>query len=55
MLPVLETNREFVLEAIAHFRQHFDEIEEAITRRDFHSLSKILDRGAVRKEKLTGK
>jgi len=54
MLPILETNRAHVLDAIARFREHLDEIETALNRRDYSKLSATLDQGATSRDFLTG-
>jgi prephenate dehydrogenase len=43
MLGVLQTNKENVLEAIAHFRENMDSVEQALQADDFERLQQILD------------
>jgi prephenate dehydrogenase len=55
MLPILQTNQEQVLGALAAFRQHLDQLEELLTQNDFDQLKEILDLGAAHKALLTGR
>jgi prephenate dehydrogenase len=54
MQPILETNRTHVLDAIAIFRKHMDEIEYALNHQDYSTLSKTLDQGCASRDLLTG-
>lgn len=54
MLPILGTNRENVLEAIARFREYLEKIESALSTNDFERLLAYLEEGSMRKEELTG-
>jgi prephenate dehydrogenase len=54
MLPILETNRDNVLQTIIRFREQLDDLEAALYRQDFASLRTALDRAADRKALLTG-
>jgi len=54
MLPILETNREQVLAALARFRVHLDQIEEALSKGELATLKGSLDQGADHQAKLTG-
>jgi prephenate dehydrogenase len=54
MLPILETNRENVLEAIACFRRQLDGIETALNGRDYQALGEALDHGSLRRALLLG-
>jgi len=54
MLPIMETNRTQILNALAQFRLHFEEMEAAIRSRDYIALGKLLDTGAVHKQNLDG-
>ena len=54
MQPILETNRAHVLDAIARFRKHMDEIEAALNHQDHSALCAILDQGAASRDLLTG-
>lgn len=44
MLPILETNTENVLAAIARFRQQIDQLEEILSAGDFSKLKEYLNR-----------
>jgi prephenate dehydrogenase len=54
MLPILETNRENVLESIACFRRQLDGIEAALIRRDYQALGDVLEHGSLRRALLLG-
>ncbi len=54
MLPIMETNRSHILEAIARFRLHLDDLEDCLTRSDYDSLKSNLDLGAEHKALLAG-
>lgn len=54
MLPILETNREQVLEALARFRVHLDQIEKALSTGELETLKASLDRGADQQARLAG-
>jgi len=54
MLPILETNRELVLEMIAHFRQELEELEKSLAQQDYTTLKILLDHGAEHRSILTG-
>ena len=54
MLPIMETNRENVLEAILRFREHLNEIESALSTGDFERLLTYLEQGVALKAELTG-
>ena len=51
MLGVLQTNRKNVLEAIAHFRENMDRIEQALQAEDFQKLEQILDEAREKHQK----
>ncbi len=53
MLPILETNREFVLESIAHFRGMLDAIEAKLRSEHYSAVLEILDQARRRKAALT--
>jgi prephenate dehydrogenase len=53
MLPIMQTNRENVLEAITRFRETLDKIESALDASDFERLFTYLQKGVKRKEELT--
>jgi prephenate dehydrogenase len=53
MLPIMQTNRENVLEAITRLRQTLDKIESALDASDFERLLAYLQKGVTRKEELT--
>ena len=54
MLPILETNREHVLEAITRFREQLDELEKVLSQQDYAALKKSLDEGAEHRSILMG-
>jgi len=54
MLPILETNHEFILEAISRFRHQLDVIEDCLSRGDYTALAARLDSGADQQATLTG-
>jgi len=54
MLPILETNRGYILEAITRFRQQLDELEDCLTREDYTALQRSLDLSAKHLAVLTG-
>lgn len=54
MLPILETNQEQVLQALADFRHQLDQLEDLLTKQDFQQLKARLDVGAAHKALLTG-
>ncbi|MBL7162801.1 MAG: prephenate dehydrogenase/arogenate dehydrogenase family protein [Anaerolineales bacterium] len=54
ILPIMETNRPQILEAIARFRLHLDDIEDCLARGDYNSLKNNLNLGAAHKALLTG-
>jgi len=54
MLPIIESNRENILESIAHFRQQLDEIEAILRREDYSEVGALLDRARRCRELLTG-
>lgn len=55
MLPILETNPEYVLAAIARFRQELDQLEDCLRRGDFDQLKAHLDRAAATQAALVGR
>ncbi len=54
MLPILETNRELVLEMIAHFRQQLADLEQSLAQKDYAALKILLDHGSEHHSILTG-
>jgi prephenate dehydrogenase len=54
MVPILETNRELVLEMITHFRQQLDDLEKLLTEQDYTTLRITLDHGSEHRSILTG-
>lgn len=53
MLPILETNREYVLEHIAQFRKQLDALENELEREQYPNLAEMLDQARKRKALLT--
>ncbi len=53
-LPIMESNHAQILEAIARFRLHLDDLEDCLARGDYDSLRDQLDLGAGHKVLLTG-
>ena len=53
-IPIMETNREQILEAIVRFRHHLNDLEDCLIRSDFASLKNHLDQGVAHKALLTG-
>lgn len=54
MLPILETNRGHILEAISRFRHQLDDLEAAIMKDDTPGIKILLDLGADQHDTLTG-
>jgi prephenate dehydrogenase len=50
MAPVIQTNKEPILNAIINFRKALDTIKDLIENDDYISLKKVLDDGAKRRE-----
>ena len=53
-LPIMETNRSHILEAIERFRIHLDELENCLTEGDYLALKNYLDTGAADRNMLLG-
>jgi len=54
IVPIMESNRSQILEALARFRLHLDDIEDCLTRGDYDALKDNLDFGAQHKALLIG-
>ena len=54
ILPIMESNRSQILEALTRFRSHLDDLEDCLARGDYDALKIKLDLGADHKELLTG-
>ncbi|MBL6980460.1 MAG: prephenate dehydrogenase/arogenate dehydrogenase family protein [Anaerolineales bacterium] len=54
ILPIMESNRPQILEAITRFRLHLDNLEDSLTQGDYNALKNSLDLGADHKALLTG-
>jgi len=52
MIPVLKTNKKYVLEAITRVREKLDNIEELLVGNDFSALDHILNQSSIRKDEL---
>jgi prephenate dehydrogenase len=53
MRDILETNREYVLEALSGFIQCLGEVDTLLTNGDFDTLERLLAEGSERQKKLT--
>jgi len=49
ILPIMESNRPQILEAITRFRSHLDDLEDCLARGDYDALKNNLDLGADHK------
>jgi prephenate dehydrogenase len=55
MCPIMKTNRNHVLSAIASFRDQLDYVENALKSEDYMALREVLTQAVIKKTTLTGK
>ena len=52
MMPILETNRENLLEALSRFHDQLNKVESALSDTDSQSLQALLNQGAIQRNNL---